>query len=158
MDLEERLQTPSTYLLNNSDLNQQKYRTITDDESSVNAKEKRRGRWPAILWILMKLMGIYHHERVVRKRKCYSCYLKLVTSRSQEISLDGEDVMLIESLCLHYEYDGPHWCLENDGEVETTQDTASGNCETCHMRWWNHQGEVRRYSDEEIGKLKHMQC
>lgn len=116
-------------------------------------------KWPFPLWLLMTFLCMFYHRRVTRKRKCYSCYVKDISHRraSNFDNCTNEEAFLLDPICLEYEYDGDEWL--NDYQLseaavldnENNDQIHDGNCDVCKVTLWNHLGQAKAYSDQDIG-------
>ncbi|KAJ8036788.1 hypothetical protein HOLleu_17425 [Holothuria leucospilota] len=117
-----------------------------------NVQSKRRGKWPTPVWLILKILCVFYHRKVTGKRICYSCYVKNVSYHVNSENGLCKETLLIDPICLEYEYDEKESARENEGGLlPLYRSDRTPNCDVCNMTLWNFLGEAKEYSDHEIG-------
>lgn len=113
----------------------------------IRQKDKARSKWPSTFWFLMKILGIFHQNRIVRRRKCFQCYVKGIKQESHEL-VTTEDCIVLTPLSLAYDFEDSKGIFEQDNS-----NTLEGDeCELCNLSQLDYFGHNPHISDEIIGK------
>ncbi|PIK61720.1 hypothetical protein BSL78_01350 [Apostichopus japonicus] len=137
---------------NNNDTSVNSNRRVRSYDSIIRlASYRREGKWPITLWLVLTFLCVFWHRRILKKRKCYVCYVTSVT-RGCDNQTNSQS-MLLDPLSLEYEYDGELWQNENDGREQRTMgnDEDVEECSVCNVTLWNYHGERTQFTDKSTG-------
>lgn len=108
---------------------------------------KARSKWPSAFWFLMKILGIFHQPSIVRRRKCFQCYVKGIKQESHD-SVTTEDYTVLSPLSLAYDFDDSQQVFEEASSNSFEDD----ECELCNISRWDYLGHnIHHISDDTIG-------
>lgn len=125
-----------------------------DSIVSLNSYNKE-GKWPRTLWFLLTFLCLPWHRRIFKKRICYSCYVTSVTRRPPGEEMRPSRSLLLDPICLEYEYDGDLWQSKiggTDHVIGGNDDHEVEKCTVCDVTWWNYHGESTHFTDESTGE------
>ncbi|XP_022092730.1 uncharacterized protein LOC110980401 [Acanthaster planci] len=123
-----------------------------------------RKRWPWVIWLLLKIIGLYNYRRAVTRRPCYDCRLAALQSRQRQqisgetggcgpypgaaVSRDEDDEKEQVLVCL---VDGN---MNTVAEQDSPGTLAGDACQVCRSEWWDDRGRYRPYTETDIGVRK----
>ncbi|KAJ8037276.1 hypothetical protein HOLleu_18056 [Holothuria leucospilota] len=111
-------------------------------------QEVEESRLPKFVWLMLKIMCVFWQKQLIVRRKCFHCQM----NRARCLSKDDDTGDREKKLPSYFDADGQGY--ENaEAELEpcTTTDGANDQCKMCDSYWWNSEGNVKRYTEKEIG-------
>lgn len=116
-----------------------------------------QGKWPVLIWLMLKFMGVFYHQDVVSpSNRCFSCEMDECERKTEQTKAGRvASSMSKDSFNVTYCYEGERVSTRRGEELlEQKRKRREGirvKCEACEASWWNRNGQVIYYTEESIG-------
>ncbi|PIK42428.1 hypothetical protein BSL78_20724 [Apostichopus japonicus] len=102
---------------------------------------------PAMMWLVMKVTCIFYPTHLTGKRRCFRCQVE----RCKQLYLiSGRSVEANDYFPECYDPSGQGYD-SMDESPSLREHLQSHTCLLCDSYWWNHNGDICKYADENTG-------